>query len=120
MRTLSLVIVMSCALAVPSLAAPAMTTVAKIDFTGTNTASRLKLPGGARSVYIGVASGRLFCDYVRLEYPEGRTSTAFLNSELSLGRGMTQGAAAGQNYVAVQYSCHGVPAGQLVLGVRGQ
>jgi len=94
-----------------------MRVIATIDVPDAKSVSKtIILSAPAHSVYIG-ATGHIFCEHVRLKFPDGSTSTALLDSDMPDKKGMTQGAPTGQNYVAVEIICHGSPSGQLLLAV---
>jgi hypothetical protein len=120
-RHLMLAALVSLTFAANASAVPAgMNIIATIDVPDAKTVSKtVTLPSGSHSVYIG-AHGHIFCEHIRLQYPDGSKSTALLDSDMPDKKGMTQGAQNGKNYVAAEVSCHGSPSGQLVLAVAGQ
>lgn len=81
-----------------------------------DVATSVALPAGTHNVGFRDGPGAFTCHSLTILGQDGSTSNVFTNSDMPANFGMSQGASAGNGYVAVNVQCHGgATASQLVV-----
>ena len=102
-------------------APPAMSAIQALAFpVGKDQSATVKLPANTRNVGFRVQGGPLRCKIVSVVGNDGGSSTVFLNSDLPDKTSMSQGAAVGSFYTAVEATCHAIsPDAKLAITADG-